>query len=163
MALFLSVLLVNNISPGPTFLKNNGNLFWVLIASMLIGNLILVFVNIFAVPVFLRITKIKQKIINFVVIAACTIGVYYINYNFFDVIVMYFFGVIGYFLKRCSFDFTTLLLGLLLGPRLEEYFIQLMKINHGDPFSLFNSKIAIFFYIFSLIVLFYCRGDKKNV
>lgn len=162
MALFLSVLLVNNVATGPAFLENNSKLFWVLIASMLIGNLMLVFVNIFAVPVFLSITKIKQKIINFIVIAACTIGVYYINYNFFDVVVMYFFGVIGYFLKRCSFDFTTVLLGFLLGPRLEEYFIQLMRINHGDLLSLLNSKISIFFYILSLIVLFYCRSNKKN-
>lgn len=160
MALMMAVMLVNNIQPGPSVMTNNSKLFWGLIASMWIGNLMLVIINLSTVKLFINFLKIKRSIIYSLVIFFCFVGTYVINYNIFDLYVLIIFGAIGYFLKYNKIDCSPLLIGFILGPKLEETMRHTLQINHGDIYKFFDSKISMFFYVLTIVIIFFFA--KKN-
>jgi putative tricarboxylic transport membrane protein len=160
MALLMSTMIVHNIQPGPGVINSNPELFWGLIMSMLIGNLFLVIINLGSISLLLKILKIPMWLISIIVMTSCIGGIYIVDRNFFNVILLLIFGIFGYLFKKYKFDVTALLLGFLLGPKMEESFRQALQIAQGNIYELFSSHISQLFYVFSLFVIWYFIKKK---
>lgn len=160
MALLMSIMIVHNIQPGPGVINSNPELFWGLIMSMLIGNLFLVIINLGSISLLLKILKIPMWLISIIVMTSCIGGIYIVDRNFFNVILLLIFGIFGYLFKKYKFDVTALLLGFLLGPKMEESFRQALQIAQGNIYELFSSHISQLFYVFSLFVIWYFIKKK---
>jgi putative tricarboxylic transport membrane protein len=161
MALLMAVMLTHNIIPGPSVINNHPALFWGLVTSMWIGNLVLVLLNLTTVKLMIKILKIPTWIIFIVVACSCVYGSYIIRNSVFDIFVLLLFGIIGYLFKCFRIDPAPILLGLLLGPKFEESLRQTLQLEHGNIMNLFNSTTAMIFYIFSIFLIL-TLGLKQN-
>jgi len=162
MALILSVIIMHGITIGPGAVKNSAELFWGLIASMFIGNIILLWMSLAMIPFLLKILYVPRVVIYTIVLLCCVYGAYYINYNVFDIYVMLLIGTLGFILKKANYEFTPLLLGFIIGPKLEENFRTFMHLNNGDVLNLLQTNISLFFYGCCLILIFYKLRDLQN-
>jgi putative tricarboxylic transport membrane protein len=95
-------------------------------------------------------------------VISCFSGVYLADKNFFNVILLVVFGIFGYVLKIWNFDATALLLGFLLGPKMEESLRHTMQISHGNLGALFSSHISMLFYLLTFFVIFYFIKKVRN-
>jgi putative tricarboxylic transport membrane protein len=132
MAMVMAVLLIHGISPGPTLISEHPNLFWGVIASMYIGNFMLLIFNLPLVGVFANIIKTPLFILMPIVLLLCLVGVYSINNAILDVWLMIGFGLLGYIMRRLKYDSAPLVLALVLGPMMERSFREAMMISKGD-------------------------------
>jgi putative tricarboxylic transport membrane protein len=139
MALMIAALTIHGITPGPKFLADKPTLFWAMIASMWIGNLFLVILNLPLVGLWVRLLKIPYAYLFPMILIFCCVGVYSVNFRVFDVFVMAGFGVVGYFLRRIGCEPAPLVLGFILGPMLEEQFRRTLLLSDGD-FSVFVTR-----------------------
>ncbi|AZW22236.1 tripartite tricarboxylate transporter permease [Bordetella bronchiseptica] len=132
MALMVGAMTIHNIQPGPQVMTSHPELFWGLIASMWIGNLMLVVLNLPLVGLWVKLLKVPYRILYPAILVFCTIGVYSLNYNVFDVFVTAIFGVVGYVWSKLKCEGAPLLLGLVLGPMMEENFRRALLLSRGD-------------------------------
>ena len=132
MAVIMAVLLIHGISPGPTLISDKPDLFWGVIASMYIGNFMLLVFNLPLVGVFANIIKTPLFILMPIVLLLCLVGVYSINNALLDVWLMIGFGVLGYAMRKLKYDSAPLVLALVLGPMMERSFRESMMISRGD-------------------------------
>ncbi|MGP9677918.1 tripartite tricarboxylate transporter permease [Halomonas sp. AOP27-A1-41] len=154
MALMLGALLIHGITPGPNVISDNPDLFWGLVVSFLIGNLLLLILNIPMVGLWVRLLKIPYPILYPAIILFIVIGVYSINYANMDIMLVAVFGVIGCVLLILGFEPAPLLLGYILGPMMEENFRRAMLISRGDLMVFLERPVSATF--FALIALFLC-------
>ncbi|MBE0402574.1 Tricarboxylate transport membrane protein TctA [Halomonas citrativorans] len=154
MALMLGALLIHGITPGPNVISDNPDLFWGLVVSFLIGNLLLLILNIPMVGLWVRLLKIPYPILYPAIILFIVIGVYSINYANMDIMLVAMFGVIGCVLLILGFEPAPLLLGYILGPMMEENFRRAMLISRGDLMVFLERPVSATF--FALIALFLC-------
>ncbi|MEW5912265.1 MAG: tripartite tricarboxylate transporter permease [Thermodesulfobacteriota bacterium] len=138
-AILLGAFLIHGVTPGPMLISEHPNLFWGVIASMYIGNFILLVLNLPFVPLFANILRIPKKVLLPLVIVFCLTGMYTVNNSVFDIWMMILFGVVGFLLRRWAYEGAPLLLALVLGPKLEVAFRQSLMISHGD-FGVFVSR-----------------------
>lgn len=141
-AILLSGFLIHGIVPGPTLVTQNPDLFWGLIASMYLGNVILLIVNLPLVGVFTWILKIPINILMPIVLMITMTGAYSINNSIFDVALLIIFGILGFFMKQADFEPAPLALGLILGPVLENGLAQGLIIGDGHVWFLFSRPIS---------------------
>jgi putative tricarboxylic transport membrane protein len=139
MALMVGAMTIHNIQPGPQVMTSHPELFWGLIASMWIGNLMLVVLNLPLIGVWVKLLKVPYRILFPAILVFCTIGVYSLNYNVFDIYITAIFGVIGYIWAKLKCEGAPLLLGLVLGPMMEENFRRALLLSRGD-FSTFVTR-----------------------
>jgi putative tricarboxylic transport membrane protein len=139
MALMVGAMTIHNIQPGPQVMTSHPELFWGLIASMWIGNLMLVVLNLPLVGIWVKLLKVPYRILFPAILVFCTIGVYSLNYNVFDIYTTAIFGIIGYIWAKLKCEGAPLLLGLVLGPMMEENFRRALLLSRGD-FSTFVSR-----------------------
>ncbi|WP_099722401.1 tripartite tricarboxylate transporter permease [Bordetella bronchiseptica] len=132
MALMVGAMTIHNIQPGPQVMTSHPELFWGLIASLWIGNLMLVVLNLPLVGLWVKLLKVPYRILYPAILVFCTIGVYSLNYNVFDVFVTAIFGVVGYVWSKLKCEGAPLLLGLVLGPMMEENFRRALLLSRGD-------------------------------
>jgi putative tricarboxylic transport membrane protein len=132
MALMIGALIIQGITPGPNVVTDEPALFWGMIVSMWVGNLMLVLLNLPLIGMWVKMLTIPYHLLFPAIIAFCCIGVYSVNNNPFDVYAMALFGLIGYVLIKLDFEPAPLLLGFVLGPMLEEYLRRAMIISRGD-------------------------------
>lgn len=132
MALMLGALIINGVQPGPDLITKQPALFWGLTVSMIIGNLVLLILNVPLVRIWIQIIRIPRRILYPLVLIACAAGVYTINNNINDVYITAFFGLLGLFFIWAELEPAPLMLGLVLGPMLEEYFRRQMVISRGE-------------------------------
>jgi len=132
MALMVGAMTIHNIQPGPQVMTSHPELFWGLIASMWIGNLMLVILNLPLVGLWVKLLKVPYRILFPAILVFCTIGVYSLNYNTFDLYMTAFFGVVGYIWSKLRCEGAPLLLGLVLGPMMEENFRRALLLSRGD-------------------------------
>jgi putative tricarboxylic transport membrane protein len=155
MALLLGALMIHGIFPGPLFIQKYPELFWGTIASMYVGNTMLLILNLPLIPFWVQILKVPYKILFPLILLFCLIGVYSVNNSLFDVILMIIFGILGYFLRRSGFELAPLVLAFVLGPIMERTFRQSLIIS-GGSFSIFLERpIAGFSLVITLILIFY--------
>jgi putative tricarboxylic transport membrane protein len=142
MAMLFSALMIHGIQPGPLLIKEHPDIFWGLIASMYIGNILLLVLNLPLVGIWVKVLKIPQKILSPLILLFCLIGAYSINGMIFDVYVMIFFGVVGYLFRKFGFDIAPLILAYVLGGRLEQALRQSLLISQGSFSIFFTSPIS---------------------
>jgi putative tricarboxylic transport membrane protein len=152
-AILLGALLIHGVTPGPMLIGDHPELFWGVIASMYIGNFILLLLNLPFVPLFANILRVPKKILLPLVILFCITGMYTVNNSVFDIWMMLIFGWLGFFMRKWAYEGAPLLLALVLGPKLEVAFRQSLMIAHGD-FAIFISRpISMAFLMATLIFL----------
>jgi len=132
MALMVGAMTIHNIQPGPQVMTSHPELFWGLIASMWIGNLMLVILNLPLIGIWIKLLKVPYRILFPAILVFCTIGVYSLNYNVFDIYTTAIFGIIGYVWAKLKCEGAPLLLGLVLGPMMEENFRRALLLSRGD-------------------------------
>jgi putative tricarboxylic transport membrane protein len=132
MALMIGALIIQGITPGPNVVTDEPALFWGLIVSMWVGNLMLVLLNLPLIGMWVRMLTIPYHLLYPGIIAFCCIGAFSVNNNLFDVYAMALFGVVGYALIKLDFEPAPLLLGFVLGPLMEENLRRAMLISRGD-------------------------------
>ena len=133
MALMVGALLINGIMPGPNLMTQRPELFWGVIASMWIGNLMLLILNLPLISIWVKFMSIPYRVLYPGIIAVCCIGVFSIGNNAFDVYVMAGFSVLGYVLVKLDCEPAPLLLGFVIGRLLEEHLRRAMLLARGDP------------------------------
>lgn len=159
MALMLSALMINGITPGPQFITSNPSIFWALVASMLIGNLFLLILNVPLVRIWIQLIRVPRTILYPLVLIACAIGVYSINNNVNDIYITIFFGILGLMFMWLKLEPAPLMLGLVLGSLLEEHFRRQMLISRGSWMPFIERPITIGILLTIGIVL--CYGIFK--
>lgn len=153
MAMFLGALMIYGITPGPLLLKEHPNLFWGLISSMYIGNIMLLVLNLPLIPVWVQILRIPYSYLFPAILIFCIIGSYSLNNNIGDVIVMAVFGVVGFLMKRYDFEISPLVLALILGPLLEDNLRQSLLISKGSFLIFIKRPISASFMIISILII----------
>ncbi|MDR2636944.1 MAG: tripartite tricarboxylate transporter permease [Zoogloeaceae bacterium] len=132
MALLLGAMIIQNIQPGPQVIRQHPDIFWGLVASMWIGNLMLVILNLPLVSVWVRLLKIPYRFLFPAILVFCSIGAYSVQSSVFDIFLLAVFGVLGYLFIKLDVSPIPLLLGFVLGPLLEENFRRAMMMARGD-------------------------------
>jgi putative tricarboxylic transport membrane protein len=152
-AILLGALLIHGVSPGPLLIGQHPGLFWGVIASMYIGNFILLILNLPFVPLFANILRIPKKVLLPLVILFCITGMYTVNNSVFDIWMMLVFGAMGFLMRKWAYEGAPLLLALVLGPKLEIAFRQSLMISHGDFGVFINRPISMSFLLATVIFL----------
>jgi putative tricarboxylic transport membrane protein len=152
-AILLGALLIHGVSPGPLLISQHPGLFWGVIASMYIGNFILLILNLPFVPLFANILRIPKRILLPLIILFCITGMYTVNNSIPDIYVMLLFGALGFLMRKWAYEGAPLLLALVLGPRLEVAFRQSLMISHGDFGIFINRPISVVFLLATVIFL----------
>ncbi|GGU15875.1 tripartite tricarboxylate transporter permease [Nocardioides albus] len=142
MAMLFGALLILGISPGPQLVEERPDLFWGVINSMYIGNLILLILSIPLVGIFVRILRVRPAILAPITALITILGVYTINNSTFDIFVMIVFGLIGYLMKKVGFEPGPMVLAFVLGSIVEDGFRRSMLIFDGDPTGFFTRPIS---------------------
>ena len=158
MALMVGAMMIHNIQPGPQVITSHPELFWGLIASMWVGNAMLVILNLPLVGLWVKLLQIPYRILYPMILVFCAIGVYSLNYNVFDIYLTAAFGFIGYIWSKLDCEGAPLLLGLVLGPMMEENFRRSLLLSRGDfmtfverPLSASLLGLALFLVIIVLM------------
>jgi putative tricarboxylic transport membrane protein len=132
MALMLGAMTIHGIVPGPKVMVERPDLFWGMIASMFVGNLMLVIINLPLVRIWVLLLSIPYRWLYAVILVFCCIGVYSVNSSAADIVVMAVFGVIGYLLPKIGCEAAPLILGFILAPMLEDNFRRSLVLSRGD-------------------------------
>ncbi len=141
-AVLLSAMLIMGVTPGPFLLRDHPQVFWGVIGSFYVGNIMLLVLNLPLVPLFARVAQIPARYLMPVVLVLCVVGSYGDNNNLFDVWVMLAAGVAGYAMRRYGYEPAPLILGLVLGPIMERSFLQALIIGGGDVRGLWESRLS---------------------
>jgi putative tricarboxylic transport membrane protein len=152
-AILLGALLIHGVIPGPMLIQDRPELFWGVIASMYIGNFILLLLNLPFVPFFANILRIPKSILLPLVILFCITGMYTVNNSIFDIWLMLLFGGLGFLMRKWDYEGAPLLLALVLGPKLEVAFRQSLMISHGDFGIFVHRPISMVFLLSTLLFL----------
>jgi TctA family transporter len=143
MALMIGAMTIHNIQPGPQVMTSNPSLFWGLIASMWIGNLMLVILNLPLIGIWVQLLKVPYRLLYPAILVFCCIGVYSINNTVFDVYVTVAFGFIGYVFYKLKCEPAPLILGFILGPMMEENLRRAMLLSRGDPTTFVTRPLSL--------------------
>ncbi|OGP64730.1 MAG: transporter, partial [Deltaproteobacteria bacterium RBG_13_47_9] len=153
MAIFLGALMIHGLQPGPLLMTRAPDLFWGTIVSMYIGNGMLLILNLPLIPLWVMVLRVPYYLLYPLILLFCLVGAYSIGNNTGDVIVMLFFGIVGYLMRKFSYDAPPLVLALVLGGELETALRQSLMLSRGD-FSIFISRpISLGFLIVALLLL----------
>jgi putative tricarboxylic transport membrane protein len=142
MALMVAAMMIHNIQPGPQVMSSNPSLFWGLIASMWIGNLMLVILNLPLIGLWIKLLTVPYRVMYPAILLFCCIGAYSINNNVFDVFMTIPFAILGYIFKKLDCEPAPLLLGFVLGKLMEEYLRRAMTISRGDWSVFFTRPLS---------------------
>jgi TctA family transporter len=153
MALMIGALTIHGIQPGPQVMTERPTLFWGMVASMWIGNLMLVVINLPLIGMWVQLLKVPYRVLYLAILLFCGIGVYTVSNNTLDVILTAMFGVLGYIFMRLGCEPAPMLLGFILGPLMEENLRRAMRISGGDPMIFVNRPISLGLLVAALILL----------
>jgi TctA family transporter len=153
MALMVGAMIIQGIVPGPNVATEQPALFWGIIASMWIGNLMLIVLNLPLIGLWVRLLKVPYHVLFPIIMAFCSIGVYSVNSNVYDLYAVAGFGLMGYLLVKLRCEPAPLLLGFVLGPMLEENLRRAMILGRGDPTTFLTRPISATLLVMTLAVL----------
>ena len=153
MALMIGAMTIHNIQPGPQVMVSNPALFWGLIASMWVGNFMLVILNLPLIGLWVQMLKVPYRWLYPAILVFCCIGVYSVNNSVFDVYLTAGFSILGYVFHKLKCEVTPLLLGFILGPMMEEYLRRAMLISGGDPTVFLSRPISLGLLIAAVLLL----------
>ncbi|KQZ63440.1 hypothetical protein ASD54_03585 [Rhizobium sp. Root149] len=153
MALMIGAMLIQGIQPGPSVMTEQPTLFWGLIASMWIGNLMLLVLNLPLIGLWVRMIAIPYHFLFPTIIALCAIGVFSVNNSLFDVYAMALFGAVGYLFRKLDVEPAPMLLAFILGPMMEEFLRRTLLFSKGDPSVLFTRPLSASLLVIAAIML----------
>ena len=153
MSLIVAALMINGIQVGPDVIQSRPDLFWGLIASMWIGNLLLFILNIPLVGIWVKILKTPSWILYSLILTIAVLGTYSINNSWFDLLLMLLFGMFGYAARVMRFEVTPMALAFIVGPMFEEYFNRALSLNHGDAMIFVERPISAMLLLMALSIL----------
>lgn len=158
MAMLLGAFMIHGVQPGPLMMKQNPGLFWGVIASMYIGNIMLLILNLPLIGMWVQVLKVPYKILFPLILLFCLIGVYSVSNAVFDIYIMIVFGIVGYLMKKFDYEGAPLVLAFVLGPLLENNLRKSLIMSQGDfsifftrPLSAVSLILALFLLISPLI------------
>lgn len=154
-AILLAALMIHGIQPGPLLLKQSPNLFWGFIASMYVGNVLLLLLNLPLIGIWVKILKIRYHLLFPLILLFCLIGAFSINNSAVDIGIMVFFGVVGYVMRKLQYEAAPLVMAYVLGPLIETAMRQSLIISEGrlDIFILKPISAAFLSFAFFLIII----------
>jgi len=152
-AVMMIGLLMHGVQPGPLLIPEHPEVFWGFVASMYIGNVILVILNLPLVGVFVNILRTPFRILFPTILLICLVGTYSINFSIFDLMVLLGFGVLGYIFRKIEFDMAPFILAMLIGPPLEMAFRQSLMRSGGSIYIFLERPIALVLIISSGLLL----------
>jgi len=153
MALMVGAMTIHNIQPGPQVMSSNPELFWGLIASMWLGNLMLIVLNLPLIGMWIKLLKVPYRLLFPAIVLFCAIGVYTTNNNTFDVWMVAIFGLVGYVFIKLRVEPAPLLLGFILGPMMEENLRRALLLSRGSWSVLVTRPISLGLLIGALALL----------
>lgn len=153
MALYLGALMIHGIQPGPLFISQNPNLFWGVIASMYIGNIMLLVLNLPLIGLWVKVLSIPYGILSPLILLFCLVGAYTLNNNPVEIFIMIIFGFIGYLMLKFDYEGAPFLLALILGPVLENNLRQSLLISDGSLKIFFSRPLSAIFLIAAALML----------
>jgi putative tricarboxylic transport membrane protein len=167
LAVLLAGLMIYGLTPGPILFEQNSQFVWTIIASMFIGNVMLLVLNLPLVLLWVKLTQIPYGVMAPIILLFSTIGAYSVRNQLFDVFVALVFGLIGYIFHKFRWPVVPLILCFILGPLLEESLLQSMAMSAGDPAIFFERPISLALLLLSALLfavsLKLMRRTKKRV
>jgi TctA family transporter len=142
MAMMVGAMIIQGIQPGPSVMTEQPALFWGVIVSMWVGNLLLVVLNLPLIGLWVRLVTVPYHLLYPAILVFCAIGVFSLNNNEFDVHLMAVFGLLGYVFAKLECEPAPMLLGFILGPMMEEYLRRALLLSRGDPLVLLRRPIS---------------------
>jgi putative tricarboxylic transport membrane protein len=153
MALMIGAMIIQGIQPGPSVMTEQPALFWGIIASMWIGNLMLLILNLPLIGLWVKMISVPYHLLYPMILVFCCIGVFSLNNSSFDVYLMILFGFLGYVFKKLDCEPAPMLLGFILGPMMEEFLRRALLLSKGDPTILVTRPISATMLVVSLVLL----------
>jgi len=153
-AVLISGLILHNVQPGPLLMQQKPDLFWGIVGSMYVGNVILFILNLPLVGVFASIARVRQSILMPLVLILCMVGAYAVNNSIFDIWVMMIAGIIGFLMERHGYEPAPLVLGLVLGNMMESSLRRSMVIFEGSWMGFFQRPISAAVLILTILIFF---------
>jgi putative tricarboxylic transport membrane protein len=151
-AVLLAAFLMWGLRPGPLFMEQNPELAWGLIASMYLGNMVLLAISIFAIPLFVQLIKVPYRILGPSIVVICALGTFSVHASFIETYLMFAAGIVGFFMRLYGFSAAALVLALVLGPLAEEALRQTLAISRGS-FVIFVERPASLWIIAATFIL----------
>ena len=139
MALVLGALMIHGVRPGPGLIRENPHLFWGVVTSMYVGNVMLLILNLPLIGLWVRILSVPYRILFPLILLFCLVGVYSLNSNIWEIVIMVVFGAIGYFFRRARYEAAPFIFALVLGPILENALRQSLLMSEGS-FGIFFTR-----------------------
>jgi len=142
MAILFAALMIHGVQPGPLMLKEHADVFWGFVASMYVGNVLLLLLNLPLIGLWVQLLKVPYRLLFPLILLFCVIGTFSINSSLFDLGLMVFFGAIGYLLRKFRYEPAPLILAIVLGPMLENALRHSLIISHGNFMIFINRPIS---------------------
>jgi putative tricarboxylic transport membrane protein len=152
MAMMIGAMMVHGISPGPSVMTQAPGLFWGLIASMWVGNIMLVALNMPMIGLWVKLLQVPYRVLFPIIMVMCCIGTYSVNLQSLDLYLLAFFAAAGYLFIKLDCDPAPLILGFVLGPMMEENFRRAMLISRGSPEVFVSEPISLVFIILTILI-----------
>ena len=152
MALIIGALMMHGIKPGPTFIADNPKLFWGVVASMYAGNVMLLVLNLPLIGIWVRLLTVPYRVLFPLILLFCLIGVYSINSNFWELIIMIIFGFVGYLMRKFRYEGAPFAFALVLSPIMENALRQSLLISGGSFRIFFSRPIACTMMVMGIIL-----------
>ncbi len=161
-ALLLGAFTMQGVQPGPLMFQNQGDIVSFIFIALLIANLFMIGTEFFAIRGFIKLLKIKREVLFPAIIMLCMLGAYGLNNRLFDVVVIFLFGVVGYFMKCWGLKTQPFILGYLVGPMTELYFRRGFMYSEGRIAPFFTSPIAVLFYIIAFVNIAFAVKESAS-
>ena len=142
IAMIFVALMIHGVRPGPLLLQEHPELFWGVVASMYVGNLILLGLNLPLIGLWVRLLEVPYRYLAVLVVVVCVVGAYSVNNSIFDVGIMVAFGVVGFLMVKGGFPPAPMVLAMILGPQLERTLQQSLIAARGNPLVFFQRPIS---------------------
>lgn len=151
LALMISAMIVHGIQPGPMVMQQQPDLFWSVLGALAIANVMLLVLNVPMISIWVRILQIPRYSLVPLILLIATMGVFSVSNNMINMYLMLGLGVVGYFLRKYNYSLASMLVGFVLGPLIEDYFVRGMRVSQGDLTYFLSSPFAIV--VWSLVAL----------
>ncbi len=161
-ALMMGALIIHGVQPGPMLIYRHPEIYWGVIASFYVGNVMLLILNLPLIGIWVQFLRIPYKILFPLILLLCVIGTYSTNLNIFDVWVMIIFGVLGYFLRKRNYELAPFILALVLGPLFEQSLRQSLILSAKEPMIFFSHPICLTLLVISMILLLILTWDRME-
>ena len=153
-AVMLAAFQIFNVQPGPQLFEDQSTLVWTLIASLYVGNLILLIMNLPLIQIWVQVLKVPRPLLYAGILVFACLGVYSLSGSGYEVLMALLIGVVGFFMRKLDFPIAPVILGVILGPTMEEQFRRALVISNGDASVFFTRPLSLIIIMLTVLALF---------